>query len=75
MYSFPYLFFFAKFNNMKAILLLIIFLLYIICPLYKYYEPKIEIIVLIKHYRIYLRYNTWDGPCYKRRVYKYLFEI
>lgn len=41
---------------------------------YKYYEPKIEVVVLVKHYRVYLRYNRYDGPVYKR-VYKFLFEI
>lgn len=41
---------------------------------YKYYEPKIEVVVLVKHYRVYLWYNKYDGPVYKR-VYKYLFEI
>lgn len=42
---------------------------------YRYYEPKIEIVVLVKHYRVYLWYNKYDGSNYKVRVYKFLFEI
>lgn len=42
---------------------------------YKHYEPKIEVVVSVKHFRVYLWYNKWDGPRYIGRVYKYLFEI
>lgn len=42
--------------------------------LYRYYEPKIEVVVSVKHYQIYLWYNKWDGG-YRGRAYKYLFKI
>lgn len=42
---------------------------------YKHYEPKIEAVALVKRFRVCLWYNKWDGPRYKGRVYKYLFEI
>lgn len=42
---------------------------------YKHYEPKIEVVPLVKHFRVYLWYNRYDGPRYQGRVYKYLFKI
>ena len=67
--------FFVKFKDMEAILLTFIFLLYIVYPLWKWYQPKIEVVVLVKHYRVYVWYNQYDGAEYKGRVYKCLFEI
>lgn len=60
---------------MEAILLISIFFLCIVYPLWKWYQPKIEVVVLIKHYKVYLWYNKYDGAEYRGRVYKYLFEI
>lgn len=71
----PYLFFFVKFKGMEAILLILIFLLCIVHPLWRWYQPKIEVVALVRHYRVYLWYNQYDGAEYKGRVYKYLFEI
>lgn len=68
-------FFFVKFKGMEAILLIFIFFLCIAYPLWKWYQPKIEVVVLVKHYRVYLWYNKYDGAEYRGRVYKYLFEI
>lgn len=59
----------------EAILLILIFFLCIVYPLWKWYQPKIEVVVLVKHYRVYLWYNKYDGAEYRGRVYKYLFEI
>lgn len=59
---------------MAEYIVLILAGLILLWLVYKYYEPKIEVVVLVKHYRVYLWYNRWDGPVYKR-VYKYLFEI
>lgn len=58
-----------------VLLIIIILVLWVIFPLWRWYQPKIEVVVLIKHYRVYLGYNKWDGTDYKGRVYKYLFEI
>lgn len=55
--------------------MILLFLFCIIIPLWRRYQPKIEVVVLVKHFRIYLWYNKWDGANYKGRVYKYLFEI
>lgn len=55
------------------IIVIIVFLM-VLWMLFKHYEPKIEVVVLIKRIRVYLWYNKWDGPYYKGRVYKYLFE-
>lgn len=60
---------------MDIVLLIAIFLLCIIFPLWKWYQPKIDIVVLTKNYRIYLWYNKWDGAEYRGRVYKHLFDI
>ena len=60
---------------MEAILLILIFFLCIVYPLWKWYQPKIEVVVLVKHYRVYVWYNKYDRAEYKGRVYKYLFEI
>lgn len=57
------------------IILIIVFLFCIIHPLWRWYEPKIEAVALVEHYRIYLWYNSYNGTEYKGRVYKYLFEI
>ena len=57
------------------IIILVVVLLCDIFLLWKLYEPKIEVVVLIKHYRIYLWYNKWEGGNFKGRAYKYLFEI
>lgn len=62
-------------NNMDTLLLIILLAFCIIYPPLKVYQPKIEIIVLAKHYRIYLWYNKWIDSEYKGRVYKCLFEI
>ena len=60
---------------MDTLLLIILLAFCIIYPPLKVYQPKIEVVVLIKHYRVYLWYNKWDGADYEGRVYKYLFEI
>ena len=60
---------------MEAILLILIFLFCIVLLLWKWYQPKIEVVMLVKHYRVYLYYNKWYGADYRVRVYKYLFEI
>lgn len=67
--------FFVKFKGMEAILLTFIFFLCMVYPLWKWYQPEIEVVVLVKHYRIYLWYNQYDGAEYRGRAYKYLFEI
>lgn len=56
-------------------IILVFTVLIILYTLYKHYEPKIEIIVLIKHYKVYLSYNKWDGSRFKGRAYKYLFKV
>lgn len=58
----------------EAILLILIFFLCIVYPLWKWYQPKIEVVVLVKHYRVYMWYNKYDRPMCKR-VYKFLLEI
>lgn len=60
---------------MAEYIILTLVLLIFIWALYKHYEPKIEVVVLVKHHRVYLWYNKWDGPRYQGRFYKYLFEI
>lgn len=61
---------------MNALLFLITFTIGIVITLLVYYEPKIEIVVFIKHYKVYIWYNKWDHHIYrKERVYKLLFEI
>ena len=61
---------------MNTILFLLILITGIVIPLLIYYEPKIEVVVLVKYYRVYLWYNKWDYYIYrKERVYKLLFEI
>lgn len=56
----------------EYILLIFVVFLFLWIP-YKYYEPKIEIIELVKNYRVYLWYNKWEGPACIR-VHKFLFE-
>ena len=61
---------------MNTLLLLLTLIICIVIPLLIYYEPRIDIVVLVKHYRVYLWYNKWDHYIYrKERVYKLLFEI
>lgn len=60
---------------MEAAILIILVLFCIVIPAWRWYQPKIEIVVLVKHYRIYLWYNKYDGAEYRGRAYKYLFEI
>lgn len=63
---------------MNIMVLIILLLLCTISPLlllYEYYKPKIEIIILDKHYKIYLWYNQWKDSEYKGRISKYLFKI
>lgn len=60
---------------MDTILLILILFFCVITPLWRWYQPKIEVVVLVKHYRVYLWYNKYDGAEYRGRVYKYLFEI
>ena len=60
---------------METIVLTLIFIFCVIFPLWKWYRPKIEIIQLIKGYSVYIVYNKWDGPDYKGRVAKHLFDI
>lgn len=67
--------FFLTYLVMDAVLLIILFLFCIVFPLWRWYQPKIEVVVLVKHFRVYMWYNKWDGPDYRGRVYKYLFEI
>lgn len=59
----------------EAILLILIFFFCVVTPLWRWYQPKIEVVALVRHYRVYLWYNQYDGGEYKGRVYKYLFEI
>lgn len=56
----------------STLLILVSFI--VIWLVYKHYNPKIEMVGLVKHYRVYLWYNKYDGLVYKR-VYKFLFEI
>lgn len=56
-------------------LIILILSFCIIFPLWKWYQPKIEVVALVKNYRVYLWYNKYDGTIYIGRVYKYLFEI
>lgn len=60
---------------METIVLIAILLFCVVFPLWRWYQPKIEVVVLVKHFRVYLLYNKWDGSNYKGRVCKYLFEI
>ena len=60
---------------MEVILLIFISFFCIVYPLWKWYEPKIEIVVLYKHHKVYLWYNEYDGAIYRGRICKYLFEI
>ena len=60
---------------MNIILLILILFFCVVFPLWRWYQPEIEIIILIDHYRVYLWYNKWNGANYEGRVYKYLFEI
>lgn len=57
----------------------LIILIVIICTLlylmYKHYEPRIEVVYLVSHYRIYLWYTKYNGTEYKERVYKLLITI
>lgn len=57
------------------LLLLVLCILILAVPLWIWYRPEIEVVVLVKHYRIYLWYNRYDEEEYVGRVYKYLFEI
>ena len=67
--------FFLEYLVMDIVILILIFLLCIVLPLWKWYQPKIEVVTLARHYRVYFWYNQYDGAEYKGRVYKYLFEI
>lgn len=60
---------------MNIALLILILFFCIVLTLWKWFQPEIEIVVLIDRYRVYLWYNKWAGTEYKGRVYKYLFEI
>lgn len=51
---------------------LIFMVLWLLCD---YYKPKIEIILVSKHYKVYIVYNRWDGYTLKGRVSKYLFKL
>lgn len=44
-------------------------------PLWRWYQPKIEIIVLVKRRIVYLCYNKYERSEYKGRVHKPLFEV
>ena len=60
---------------MNIMLLILIFFFCVVFPLWIWYQPEIEVVALIDHYRVYLWYNKWNGANYEGRVYKYLFEI
>ena len=60
---------------MNIMLSILIFFFCVVFPLWIWYQPEIEVVVLIDHYRVYLWYNKWNGANYEGRVYKYLFEI
>lgn len=60
---------------MKETLLILILIACLIYTVWKHFKPKIEIIVLVKHYRVYLWYDKWEGANYQGRTYKYLFTI
>ncbi len=53
----------------------IVLIFCLILPLYKLYEPRIDVVVLFKHYQVYLWYNKYEEGVYTGRTYKYLFEI
>lgn len=59
----------------EAILLTLIFFFCVVTPLWRWYQPKIEVVASVRHYKVYLWYNQYDGAEYKGRVHKYLFEI
>lgn len=54
--------------------IILIFLL-ILISLYRRYKPQIEVVVLVKRYRIYLWYDKYEGREYIGKAYKFLFEI
>lgn len=57
------------------LLLALLLALSVILILWRYYEPKIDVVILVKHYRIYLQYNKWNGSGYKERICVFLFEV
>lgn len=63
---------------METVLLTTLLISCIVFPLFqlwKWFRPQIEIVQFIEHYSIYIIYNKWDGPEYKGRVAKHLFDI
>lgn len=54
------------------IILIILYVLYWLC---NYYKPKIEIVIVNRHFKVYLWYTLWYGPIENKRFRKYLFKI
>lgn len=55
-------------------IILVIMVLIILYLLFSYFQPKIEIVFLVKKHRVFLWYNKWEGQS-RKRVYKSLFDI
>lgn len=60
---------------MDSFILLILIITVCVLHVLSWYQPKIEVVALVKHYKVYLWYNKYDGAEYKGRIYKYLFKI
>lgn len=63
---------------MTDFIILILAILILLHIAYKHYKPKIEVVVLVKHYRVYLWYNKWydNGNSFRyARTCKFLFEV
>lgn len=60
---------------MDTLFILILLFLCIISLLWKYYQPKLEIIEINNKFEIYLWYNEWVDSVYQGRIRKYLFKI
>lgn len=60
---------------MDAAWLIAIFLICVVWPMGRHYEPGIDIVPLRECYKVYLWYNKWDGSYYMGRACRYLFKI
>ena len=65
------------FNNMEYTQLLCIIsfvvpILFLLIGLYEYYKPNIDIVVTSSYYKVFLWYDSYEGPEYKGRIYKCL---
>lgn len=61
-----------EYTQLLCIISFVVPILLLFFGLLKYYEPKIDIVVTSSYYKVFLWYDSYEGPEYKGRIYKCL---